>query len=518
MPFPEYAARFLKIRTKNEGVQPFKLNVGQLYLHRKAELQLARRGYVRITQLKARQFGGSTYIQGRCYSKIARGARGVRAFILTHHSDATANLFGMTHRFHLHMHPLLRPAAPKPSQKKLVFPTLDSSYAVATAGAQAIGRSDTIQFFHGSEVAFWPNDEDHLSGALQAVPPAGPGTEIWLESTGNGIGNAFQQNFANARAGKSEFEAVFVPWFWFDDYRAPVHNLELTTDDEKYMELWGLDEEQMQFRQNKIMEFGGGEAARARFGIEYPATPEEAFATNIKGGYIEARHVLMARRIPRWMVKPLGPRILGIDVSDGGEDRFVCFMRQGRLAWRVGRWTGLTTTQSFPRVVKIIEGERPDIICVDVGGSGWLYDQLVDICRAKRIILVPVLGGEQADDPERWPNKRTENWGRMREWFEAPLRPCIMDKASAYSPEIDFDEETGLEEIQGDITNPLMDFDNRGRTVVETKKKVLTHAPSPDNGDALANTFTLVVGSDWKPPEDYEYERRTRRPVNWRAV
>ena len=67
MPFPEYSERFLKIRTKTQGIQPFKLNVGQLYLHRKAEIQMLKRGFVRIDLLKARQWGGSTYIQGRCY-------------------------------------------------------------------------------------------------------------------------------------------------------------------------------------------------------------------------------------------------------------------------------------------------------------------------------------------------------------------------------------------------------------------------------------------------------------------
>jgi hypothetical protein len=524
MPQPEFCERFLRIRTKTDGIAPFRFNVGQLYLHRRAELQLRRLGYVRLYLLKARQWGGSTYIQARQFTRIIRGGRGIRAFILTHQAQATSNIFSMTHRFLEHLPEWMQPDVLE-SQKRIIFPALDSSYAVATAGAKDIGHSDTVQLLHGSECALWPNADEHLKGVLQTVPPGGKGTEVFLESTGKGVGNAFQIGYANARAGMSDYETVFVPWIWFPrrmdgshEYSAPVSNLELSAADAEYMDFWGLDDEQMQFRQDKIIELGGGEAGTAAFATQYPTTPEEAFSSNIAGGYIGAKFVLMARRRDPRTVTALGPKILGIDPSDGGTDRFVSILRQGRTAKRVGRWTGLTTTQSLPRVMAIIDRERPDIICVDIGGSGWLYDQLVEVCRARRIVLIAVLGGEQAEEPQQDRNIRSQNWRRMREWFEAPVGPCIID---AVPHDVGGDraisEEQGLEEIQGDITNPLMDLDNMGRAVVETKKKVLSHAPSPDNGDALANTFILRVGPDWKPPPDIDYER-TRRPINWRAV
>jgi len=298
MPMPDYAERFLKIRTKTQGVKPFVLNVGQLYLHRKAEIQMASRGYVRIVLLKARQWGGSTYIQARNTWKVAaRDARGMRSFILTHQQDATDAIFEMTHRFYESIPELIRPAM-LPSRKRITFPLLDSSYAVATAGSKGVGRSQTLQFFHGSEVAYWPDADNHLMGALQTVPPGGYNTEVYLESTGQGMGNAFHNAYSQARAQLGEFEAVFVPWMWFDEYRAPIGSMELEPEDYDYQALWGLDEEQMQFRHNKIVEFGGGEAGRVRFGIEYPATPEEAFSENIKGGYIKPKYVIMARRKP----------------------------------------------------------------------------------------------------------------------------------------------------------------------------------------------------------------------------
>ncbi len=84
----------------------------------------------------------------------------------------------------------VRPQTGKSNAKELAFPLLDSGYKVGTAGTEGVGRSDTIQYFHGSEVAFWPNAEDHMAGVLQAVPNAA-GTEVVLESTANGIGGLF---------------------------------------------------------------------------------------------------------------------------------------------------------------------------------------------------------------------------------------------------------------------------------------------------------------------------------------
>lgn len=517
MPVPDYAERFLKIRTKTKGLQPFRLNPAQLYLHRKAEIQRQSKGFVRISLLKARQWGGSTYVQGRYYSHLARGARGQRAFILTHQEQATANIFAMTRRFHNNLDPRIRPYSPTSSQRKLEFPRLDSSYAVATAGSKAVGRSDTIQLFHGSEVAFWPNDQEHTTGALQAVPARGPGTEVFLESTGNGQGNAFYWNFMHALAGLSEYSPVFVPWFWMDEYQAPVDDdrLTMTREDEDYMRLWGLSLEQMQFRFNKIMDFHGGEAGRIKFRQEYPCTPLEAFSKNIEGGYIEAKYVLMARAKQPHMVSVFGPKIMGIDPAYTGDDRFIVFMRQGRLAVRVGRWTKLRKPQSFGRLVRLIHKYRPDIICIDAGSIGGpFYDDLVPVCDSLGIQIVPVLGGEQADDTERYPRKRVENAARCREWFEDPQTPCIHDLAP---PPADSGVD-GLDEIQADITAPLCDWDTAGRAIIETKKRTMTHAISPDNLDALMLTFSLRVGSDWTSRSDSDPLSHAKRPVNWRAV
>ncbi len=191
--FPAYSRACLKIRPKDPriGNQPFVLNKAQRYVHDRLEYQLRTSGKVRALVLKGRQQGMSTYIGGRFYWKVTHG-RGLRCFILTHEQDATDNLFGMVDRYHSNCPDQFRPHTGAANAKELYFDKLDSGYAVGTAGAKAVGRSQTIQFFHGSEVAFWPNAPGHFAGVVQAVPDL-PGAEVILESTANGVGGEYHE-------------------------------------------------------------------------------------------------------------------------------------------------------------------------------------------------------------------------------------------------------------------------------------------------------------------------------------
>lgn len=146
--FEHYAQKCLKIRTKEDGLQPLILNKAQKFIHEEAERQLAERGYVRIITCKGRQQGCSTYIGGRFYWKVSH-QKGKRAYILTHEGEATANLFDMTARYHQHVPEIVKPSTDRDSGKELHFDGLDSGYKVGTAGAKETGRSQTIQYLHG---------------------------------------------------------------------------------------------------------------------------------------------------------------------------------------------------------------------------------------------------------------------------------------------------------------------------------------------------------------------------------
>ena len=209
--YPFFAGQHLRIRTKSGAIKPLAFNRAQRHVHEALEDQLAKIGRVRALILKGRQQGCSTYVGGRYYHKASRNS-GLRVFILTHEDQATQNLFDMVDRFHTHCPDDVRPSTGTANAKELYFDKLDSGYRVGTAGTKAVGRSSTVQLFHGSEVAFWPHADTHAAGVLQAIPNE-PGTEIILESTANGVGNFFHKTWREAETGENDYIAIFVPWF-----------------------------------------------------------------------------------------------------------------------------------------------------------------------------------------------------------------------------------------------------------------------------------------------------------------
>ena len=322
--FKYYAEKCLKIRTKKGDIEPLLLNQAQECIHNAAEKQLAETGKIRINILKGRQQGASTYVEGRLYWKTTH-REGVRAFILTHEEDATKNLFEMAQRYHDNNNPLVKPSTGASNAKELYFDNLDSGYRVGTARTKGTGRSSTVQYFHGSEVAFWTNAEDHAKGVMQAIPDAN-GTEVFRESTANGMGNYFHEQWKMAERGLGEYINVFVPWFWQDEYSKEVpKDFAQSVEEEEIAGHYGLNDGQLAWRRAKIIELSAkGADGDAAFKQEYPLNSAEAFQLTGKIGLISPVVVMKARKST---VNGNGPLIVGVDPSRGG-DRFSTIKRQ----------------------------------------------------------------------------------------------------------------------------------------------------------------------------------------------
>lgn len=277
--FYAYAEKCLKIRAKSGEVTAFEVNRAQRFIHEKIEEQKQKTGRVRALILKGRQQGCSTYVQARFYWRVTH-SRGARAYILTHLEEASRNLFGIARRFYTHCPRPLKPRVTAFNARELVFGYLDSSYRVGTAKSNGAGRSDTLQYFHGSEVAYWPQAQDHIAGILQAVP-GGPGTEVILESTSAGPEGKFYQLCMEALAGNSVYQMIFVPWFWQEEYAAVSvpEGFVLTGEEEFYKQAHGLSDAQILWRRDKTAELGGSWVFRR----EYPSTPQEAFRSDAPG-------------------------------------------------------------------------------------------------------------------------------------------------------------------------------------------------------------------------------------------
>lgn len=469
--FEHYAPRCLKIRTKTGKVEPFVLNEVQRYIDGRLEAQLVETGWVRALILKGRQQGCSTYVGGRFYWKTTH-RRGCRCFILTHEQDATNNLFGMVERYHENCPVLVRPNTGSSNAKELSFSDLDSGYAVGTAGTKAVGRSQTIQLFHGSEVAFWPFADTHATGVIQAIPLE-PGTECILESTANGLGNYFHEQWQKAERGEGDYIAIFVPWFWTKEYRRPVPaGFTLDDAEQDYMEAHGLDLEQMVWRRAKIAELGD----EWKFRQEYPATAAEAFQTSGEDSFIKPETVLRARKCE---VEDdiYSPSLGGCDPARFGDDDTVFAVRRGRKVASVEWVHGKDTMEVAGRCINYIKEYRLAKMFIDVGGLGaGIYDRLVELGYQSTVVAVNF--GERALDDTRYVNRRAEMWGEMRDWLK---------EQPASIPDDDV--------IHGDMTGPRYGYDSKSRYKLERKEDMRKRGlSSPDSADAIALTFAMPVG------------------------
>lgn len=475
-----YARNCLFIRTKSGKVQAFRFNRAQRYIHERLEAQREATGRVRALILKGRQQGCSTYVGGRFYWRTT-WAHGLRTFILTHEDQATQNLFEMVNRYHEHCPMFVRPSTGAANAKELFFDKLDSGYKVGTAGTKGVGRSSTIQLFHGSEVAFWPHADTHAAGVLQAVPDE-DGTEVILESTANGVGNLYHQKWVDAERGVGEFIAIFVPWYWQEEYRKPVpEGFDLTDDEQLYAEQYGLDLEQMVWRREKIRELKDPNL----FKQEYPATSAEAFQMSGHDSFIKPAAVMAARKRE---CEPSGPLVIGFDPARFGDDGSAMAHRRGRKVLKVEQRHKLTTMEGAGWAKQVIDTEKAARMFIDVGGLGvGIYDRLVEMGYGE--IVRPVnFGAAPLEPPEIGPdgkeigggpvNRRAEIWMKSRDWLD--------QEGGADIPDSDT--------LQADACGPAYKYDSNSRVVLEKKEDMRRRGvPSPDEWDAVALTFAEPV-------------------------
>ncbi len=243
--------------------------------------------------------------------------------------------------------------------------------------------------------------------------------------------------------------------------------------------MFGLTNEQMQFRANKISELGGGEIGEVAFCTQYPTIPEDAFRSSTVGSYFDALYVVRARNAN---VGPgYGARIMGIDPAHMGSDRFSVCMRTGRRAKHVGEWRKLRSGESLGRVVMLIKEHKPEYVFVDQGGPGAaIVDPLLEHQDTLGCQVIPVDFGGSADDPDRYNNKREEMYGRTKLWLEGAMPVQIDDR----------------DDLQTDLTNPQFRYDTSGRIQPESKQtmcKAPRNLPSPDLLESLVLTFAFDV-------------------------
>lgn len=468
--FPSFAENFLTIRAKAGDLKPFVLNRAQRYAHERLEKQLREKGKVRALILKGRQQGLSTMIQGRYFYKVIT-RQGTKAYILTHEAEATKNLFEITMRYYDKLPEGLCAPADKSSAKELSFRKYQSGYSVGTAGNKGAGRSLTVQLFHGSEVAFWPNADDHERGVLNAVSNENE-TEIILESTANGIGNYFHGMWKAAESKSSEYQAIFVPWYWQNEYTESAEHF-LPTEEEKFLlslhEKDGLTHAHLAWRRLKVSSSRDYDAGLESFKQEYPFTATEAFLNPIANVFINSKYVAKARQAK---LESDAKLIIGVDVALSGADKTAVIRRKGRVSYNLATFRNLNTMEIAGMLKHVIESERPHRVYIDCIGVGA---GVVDRLREMGYHFVEGVNvARTANQKEKYRNLRAELWSDMHAWFSQEMAVQIPDS----------------DELHGDLCSLGYKYDSSGRLQIESKDDLKARGlSSPDTADALALTF-----------------------------
>lgn len=279
--------------------------------------------------LKARQFGFSTLVAGLFFADTISTPH-TNTVVVSYDVKSAERLFLMVSRMYLNLPEADRPRTQRANTRELVWPDLDSSYNVLTAGSGEAGRAWTINNLHASEGAFW-RDRDALTSMINSVPDEG---NIFLESTANGEGaeeiddegeriiegSAFHVYYLDGKRDDNLFRSRFFAWFEHPEYRTRPRAVDfrpLTEESEKtspimyrrygdeayLMGRYDLSLAQLQWRRDKIDAPG---MSPSKFCQEYPSNDIEAFRSTgrsfFRGLWEPDRHIGDVDVLPWWPI------------------------------------------------------------------------------------------------------------------------------------------------------------------------------------------------------------------------
>jgi hypothetical protein len=295
-----YIEEFIKIRNKEGRIINFKLNSPQLKLYEIIKEQKRAKKPVRVIILKARQMGFSTLVESILFKDtVTKFNR--RTGIITHIATATSNLFNMSKLMLDNLPKDIKPNVKASNAQELIFDNdigtgLRSKIKCMTAGTKGVGRSDTFDNLHLSELAFWEGDVTAtLTGLLQAVPNL-PDTMIIIESTANGY-DKFKELWEQAVSGESDFIPLFVAWYELPEYTMPYSGFKLTDEEKRLKELYNLTNDQLEWRRWCIRNNCQNDIEQFR--QEYPSNPEEAFISTGRCIFDKEKIIERLRSIPK---------------------------------------------------------------------------------------------------------------------------------------------------------------------------------------------------------------------------
>jgi hypothetical protein len=344
----------------------------------------------------------------------------------------------------------------------------------------------TNQYLHLSEYAFYKDAAKIGMGLMNTVAEIHD-TEIIKESTANGQANDFYADWQEAKNGKSRYQAIFVPWYWQDEYCIDDPAFIPTGEELEWLEKFGdngLKLGHLNWRRIKMQDIKGDYEQKCRkFRQEYPFTDDEAFLSSITDTFIQVEPVQKARDT---RVESDTALVIGVDPARKGDDRTAIIRRRGRKSYKLETHYNIDTMELAGIVKRIIEAERPRRVCIDCIGIGaGTVDRLHEL--GYQDIVIGVNVANRAEEKDKYKNTRAELWDRTREWLNQEMPVEIPDS----------------DELQTDLTQIGYKYDSSDKLQIESTEDLKKRGClSPDTAVALTLTFhggEYVSEGSYKP-------------------
>jgi hypothetical protein len=216
---------------------------------------------------------------------------------------------------------------------------------------------------------------------------------------------------------------------------------------------------------NQIVEKYGEDSDEVRVEVkgEFPRQGDRQFIS---------REFIQGAKARELIEDDWAPLIMGVDPARYGNDSTVIRFRQGRNARILPPviMKGADNMEVANQCAHLINQYNPDAVCIDAGNGTGIIDRLKEM----KFRVYEVWFGHKPED-QKWADKRTELWARMRDWLAGG---CI-DASS---------------DLADDLAGPEYKFVQSDRLKLESKEDMKRRGlSSPDHGDALACTFAVKV-------------------------
>lgn len=365
--FPFWAAFLVFIKNKDGGEDVrFRLTPPQRRIVSYFEECRMEHRPIRLLILKARQLGGSTTIQIYMAWLQLVHRRGLNSLIISLQGKASDEIYDMYDRM-IKAYPLafLHKLGEAYNEKEPKFVGVGTSGAIhrvpqrnckiklGSAEKPDSCRGGDYSLVHLSEVGLWKktegkSPEDIVQSACSGILFK-PYTMIVYESTARGTGNFFHKEYAAAKAGRSQFDAMFIRWFEIPQWSLPFESeqqkqefaqrlydnrLNANTDsdrEEPGRYLWWVWNEGASLEAlNWYVEERSGRTGHSKMSSEYPSDDVEAF-TDIDNAEFDRYQVEKLKPTCR------APKFVGEVYADGdeGEDALLNLRfvedKQGKL-------------------------------------------------------------------------------------------------------------------------------------------------------------------------------------------